>query len=54
MKTIIWLIPAAYLAYLFIGGIVQQRRDGEPDGPTNLDPLVRAWRRRRFAQGKGD
>lgn len=57
MRTIIWLIPAVYFAYLLIGGIVGQRhrrRGGDPNGPTNLDPLVRAWRRRRFEQGKGD
>lgn len=58
MKTIIWLIPVAYFVYLLIGGIVgerNRRRGGDPDGPTNLDPLGRAaWRRRRFERGKGD
>ena len=57
MKNIIWLIPAVYFAYLFIGGMTvgcDRRRGGDPDGPTNLDPLVRAWRRRRLQRGESD
>ncbi|WP_200210715.1 hypothetical protein [Micromonospora coerulea] len=43
MKTTIWLIPVAYFVYLLIGGIVgerNRRRGGDPNGPTNLGPLV--------------
>ena len=57
MKSIIWLIPAVYFAYLFLGAMTvdrDRRRGGDPDGPTNLDPLIRAWRRRRFERGQGD
>jgi hypothetical protein len=58
VKTIILLIPVAFLAYLLISGMVgvrnQRLHGNDPDAPVNLDLVVRAWRRRRFKQGKSD
>jgi hypothetical protein len=55
MKIVIVLVLIALAAYFVIGGIVAARnRRRDKDAPANMDPAMRAVRRRRAEEGKRD